>query len=204
MSIIYPLSPPTARGPRGVTIRARSAVGMSVSPFTFSQQVYVHQGEMWELDVEIPPVRRSDAEEWVAFLLALNGREGTFLMGDPVNISPRGNWSGAATVNGAGQLGKVLNIHGLAAGATGRSGDWFQLGTGASSTLHKLTLNFTASGAGAATINFWPRLRRSPPHNAPIITSSPRGLWRLAGDIREWSMDLAAVYGIKFAAIEAL
>jgi hypothetical protein len=83
MSMIYPLTLPSITGVREVTLRARSTVGVSESPYTAQQQVYVHQGEYFEADVLLPPMKGAAAAEWSSFLLSLNGREGTFLMGDP-------------------------------------------------------------------------------------------------------------------------
>lgn len=188
-----------------IVFRARSTVGVSASPFSAEQQLYVHQGEVWSAEVSLIPMRRADAEEWVAFQLALNGMEGTFLLGDLLNISPRGTWSGGSPlVAGASQSGKVLNVDGLTAGATGKKGDWFQLGSGSGSRLHKLTLDFTANGAGEAGLDFWPRLRSSPSDDAPLTLASPKGVFRLASNEREWSIELAQLYGLSFACIEAL
>lgn len=206
MTISYPISLPSARGPSRIIIRANSIVGVSQSPFTGEQEVYVHQGESWQAEVSLPPMHRADAEEWIgAFLLALNGREGTFLMGDPVNTTPRGSWLGASPlVNGASQSGKTLAIDGLAAGATGKAGDWLQLGTGSSTHLHKLTAPFTANGSGQATLDIWPRLRAAPADNAAVTIASPKGLWRLTSNVREWSIDIAQIYGLNFSCVEAL
>jgi hypothetical protein len=206
MTISYPLTAPVAtRGPRGIRVRPRAVVGMSESPFTREQQVYAHQGETWLLEVDLPPMKRANAEEWVGFLLALNGREGTFLMGETVNTSPRGTWSGGSPlVAGASQTGKVLNIDGLSAGATGKRGDWFQLGSGSSTRLHKLTADFTANGSGEASIDFWPRLRSAPGDNDPLDISSPVGIWRLAANEFDWDIERAQIYGISFQAIEAI
>ena len=87
MAIAYPIAFPAVKGPVSVLFRARSAVGLSVSPFTFGQQAYAHAGEAWEVDIAMPPMARADAEAFVSFLLALSGRRGTFLFGDPVNLS---------------------------------------------------------------------------------------------------------------------
>lgn len=206
MAISYPLSFPSTKSPAGIAFRARSAVGLSMSPFSFSQQAYAHQGDMWEADVAAPPMKRADAEVWVAFLLALNGREGTFTMGDPVNTSPRGVGTGTPLVNGGSQTGKTLVTDGWTVSQTGimKAGDWFQLGSGSSTRLHKVVQDANSDGAGNATLEIWPRLRSAPADNAPLTVSSPKGLWRLAENVREWSLERAQIYGIRFSAIEAL
>ncbi len=61
-------------------------------------------------------------------------------MGDPVNTSPRGAATGTPLVKGASQTGNTLTTDGWTTGVTGilKAGDWIQLGTGSTSTLHKL------------------------------------------------------------------
>ena len=108
MAISYPLAFPSL-GIKNITIRARSVVGVASSPFTFQQQVYQHAGQMWEAEITMPPMKREDAEQLIAFLLKLNGSYGTFTFGDPLNTSPRGVGTGTPLVNGGSQTG----IHSL-------------------------------------------------------------------------------------------
>lgn len=205
MAIAYPLSLPATSVPAAVSIRMRSSVGMSMSPFSFAQQVYAHAGDMWEADISLPKMQRADAEEYIAFLAALNGREGSFTLGpDPVNLSPRGTWGGTPLVNGASQTGKTLAVDGFTASATVKKGDWFQLGTGSSSRLHKIVEDGTANGSGQLSLEIWPRLRSSPADNDALTTASPKGVFRLASNLREYSLELAKLYGISFSAIEAI
>lgn len=205
MAITYPLALPSLRFAR-VTLRAVSGVAVSESPFTGAQQVYAQPRELWAADLSLPPMDRADAEAWVAWFLALNGREGTFLLGDPRNVSPRGTWAGSSPlVNGAGQTGKTLAIDGLSAGATVKAGDWFQLGSGASSRLHKVAQDATANGAGQVTLDLWPRLRASPADNAALTLASPQGVFRLSANDTAWSLEPGALYaGFNFSAGEAL
>lgn len=176
-----------------------------MSPFSFSQQVYVHQGDRWEADVVLEPMKRADAEPWVAWALSLNGREGTFLLGpDPINTTPRGTWAGTPLVNGASQTGKTLVVDGFGASATVKAGDWFQLGSASGAQLYKVVQDGTASGGGALSIEIWPRLRTSPADNAPLTSTSPKGVFRLARNQSEWSLELAQIYGLQFSALEAL
>lgn len=200
MSISYPLALPTVKTARRVTFRGRSAVAMSASPFTFTQQVYAHQGEMLAADVAMPPMSRADAEQMVAFLLALNGHEGTLTMGPPGYTTPRGTWSsGTPLVNGGSQTGRTLVIDGIS-GLTAKAGDWFQLGSGSSTHLHKVVQDLSGNGS----LEIWPRLRASPADNDALTVTSPKGLWRLASNDRSWDIELAMIYGISFSCIEAL
>lgn len=212
MSISYPLTPPTARVASSVKMKIKTMVGSTVSPFTLGQQTYAWPNERWEADFTLPPMKRAIAEQWVGgFLVALNGMEGSFLMGQPGYTTPQGTWSGQSPQvnNEVGsptlvQTGKTLYIKNLTASSTGKAGDLFQLGSGSTSRLYKLTKDFTADGSGLAQLDFSPRLRASPAHGAAITLASPKGLFMLAGNDDGWDIGEAMVYGLSFSAIEDL
>lgn len=205
MAITYPVTFPDV-GIRAMNIRARTVVGISSSPFTGQQQVYKHQGEWWEAEVTLPPMKRATAEQVAAFLIKMKGQYGTFLLGDPANTSPRGVGTGTPLVNGAGQTGSSLVTDGWTADTTGilKAGDWIQLGSGATTTLHKVLDDVNSDGSGNATLEIFPSLRSSPSDNAAITVTTPKGIWRLASNQMEYSIDEASVYGITFACVEAI
>jgi hypothetical protein len=188
-----------------ISFKARSVVGVSESPFSLEQEIQPSMADAWAFDAALPPLVRADGEEWVGWLLSLAGAGGTFLLGDLASPAPRGTWVGQSPlVNGAAQTGKSLNIKGLTAGATGKAGDWLQLGSGATTHLHKLTQGFTANGSGQAALDIFPRLRVSPADSAAIILANAKGIWRLASNDTNWSIDVAISYGLKFSGVEAI
>jgi hypothetical protein len=205
MSISYPLNFPT-QCVRGITIRARTVVGMSASPFTGQQQVYKHPGQWWEAEITFPPMKRKDAEEVAAFLLKLNGRFGTFLMGDPVNTQPRGVGSGVPLVDGAGQTGNQLNTKGWTPSITGilRAGDWVQLGSGSSTRLYKVLDDVDSNASGEATLTLFPNLRTPSANLDSVILNSPQGQWRLSANDIDYTIQTGQFYGITLACMEAL
>lgn len=205
MAITYPISFPNI-GVARMSIRARSVVGIASSPFTLQQQVYQHAGQQWEAEITMPAMKRSDAEQLVAFMLKLNGQYGTFTFGDPANTTPRGVGTGTPLVNGAGQTGNSLVTDGWTASQTGilKAGDWIQLGSGSTSRLYKILSDANSSGAGAATFDIYPNLRSSPADNAVITVTNPVGLWRLSSNEMNWNIDEASIYGITIACVEAL
>jgi len=205
MAISYPLTFPTVKGPSQITIRLTDVVGVQASPISMEQKVYDWGGDMLAADVLLPPMKRANAEEFVAFLWALRGPLGTFLMGDPVGATPRGTWAGSPLLSGAHVAGaRTLSVDGFTGGATGKAGDWIQFGSGSSTRLHKVLQDFTADGGGAATIEIAPRLRAALADNEPLVSSSCKGRWRLASSTREYTVELAQVYGLRFSCIEAL
>ena len=199
MTITYPLTPP-ADIARGIRFNPQTAVAESTSPFTFEQEIFEHQGQMWRATVQLPPMEQAEAEEWVAFGLALNGRAGTFLFGDPVGQTPRGTVSGNLQVDGAGQQrSKTLTVKGGNSGETILPGDYIEL---PNNHLHKnLTLQ-TIDGGGLATLDIFPRVRDVLIDSATVITSNTVGIWRIDGDVPAWDVREAVIYGINFAARE--
>lgn len=208
MAISFPLSLPTTKQLARIVIRRGARVAQSESIFTKSRQVYAHQGEWWEMDCYLPPMKRADAEPWVAFLVSLNGLEGSFLAGDPTGATPRGTWSGGSPILlGAHAAGvKTLSIAGVE-GLTWKAGDWLQIGTGSSSRLHKAVQDGSQTGGSptvAGTLEIWPRTRSAYVNGQAFVVSSAKGVWRLRDDVQDWSIERAKNYGIQFSAVEDL
>jgi hypothetical protein len=208
MAITYPLSMPLTPAPRAIRFIAKSVVGMQQSPFSGEQTIYEHQGEWFEIEVDLPPMQRATAEAWIGFLLALNGRRGTFLAYDPVGVAPRGDWFAGSPSeiqsSGAHAAGaKTLTLKNFASGAIGRAGDWISFYIDSSPSLHKVVQDFTANGAGVATVEIWPRIKGSLPANSAIDPYYAYGLWRLTENERQWSVEEAQLFGIAFKAMQA-
>lgn len=205
MTITYPLTHPTSPGFRNIVFKPRTAVTISISPFTGAQQVQAHQGEWWAVEVTLPRMKRAAAEEWIAFLLKLKGMWGTFYLGDPDGTTPRGSAGGTPLVKGGSQTGSTLLTDGwpTAAGVL-LAGDYLQIGSGSSQRLHKNLVDADASPAGETTLDIFPRLRESPANDAAITTSNCKGVFRLASNVMPWSADELSRYEISFGAIEAI
>lgn len=208
MAETSPLSFPTS-GIASIRLIATNVVAMSRSPFTYTQQVYRHQGQAWEADITLPPMKQSEAETWVAFLLRLRGSYGTFTMGDPLAATPRGSASstaGTPVVAGGSQTGDFLDIDGLPTGVSGYllAGDYIQLGSGSSATLHKVLEDVDSDVSGAATLNLFPGVRTAPSDGATVTVSNCVGNFRLNDNAQSWDINNAAIYGISFGAIEAV
>ena len=195
MAISYPLDTPTTVGFESIQLRAFNAVATSQSPFTYKQQVIAHTGQKWEASVSIPSVLRDLAEPWVAFLTALKGQRGTFLLGDPLGATPRGTVSGTVTLTGdAGdETVDVVMTGSLLAG------DYIQLGGDSSAKLHKVLVDQTGSG----TLEIWPALRTNYT-SANVTYTNAKGVFRLNQNVSSWQITNANSYGISFEAVEAI
>jgi hypothetical protein len=202
----YPISFLSHTGVRSVELRAVNAVIYEMSPFTFAGQAQASSGQMWQADVTLPPMLREDAEKWIAWLVSLRGQFGTFNMGDPSAATPRGVATGTPEVNGAFQTGEDLNIDGCTADVTGwlKAGDYIQLGSGATATLHKVLADVNTNASGQTTLSLWPHIRSAPADNATVVVSDTVGRFRLASNESSWSVNEASIYGITFSAREAI
>lgn len=195
MAISYPLDTPTTVGFESIQLRAFNAVATSQSPFTYKQQVIAHTGQKWEASVSIPSVLRDLAEPWAAFLTALKGQRGTFLLGDPLGATPRGTVSGTVTLTGnaGNETVDVVMTGSLLAG------DYIQLGGGSSAKLHKVLVDQTGSG----TLEIWPALRTDYT-SANVTYTNAKGVFRLNQNVSSWQITNANSYGISFEAVEAI
>ena len=206
MAISYPLTLPSHTGIRSIEFRAVNTVGVSQSPFTYSQQVVAHSGQRWEVDISLPAMKRADAEQWVAWLVSLRGQLGTFTLGDPIGATPRGSAGGTPVVNGASQTGGTLVIDGCTADQTGwlKAGDYIQLGSAGTATLHKVLQDANSDGSGNVTLDIWPYIRNSPADNSTVVVSNAVGNFRLSGNQQAWSVNEASFYGLTFGAVEVI
>jgi hypothetical protein len=194
MAISYPLALPTSIGIAQITLNANNAVAISQSPFTFQQQIFQHPGQRWTASVSIPAIQRDLADPWVAFLLALNGPVGTFLLGDPNAKAPRGTATSATITGTAGNSSPTITMTG-----TLLAGDYIQIGSGATATLHKVLVDRNGTG----TIEIWPALRSSVT-SATVTLTNTVGRFRLTGNQQSFSIDDSSKYSIGFDCVEAL
>jgi hypothetical protein len=128
------------------------------------------------------------------------------LLGDPNGATARGAATGTPLVNGASQTGGSLVIDGAATSVTGwlKAGDYIQLGSNGSSTLHKVLTDANSDGSGNVTLDIWPHIRVAPADNAAVTVSDAKGLFRLSSNEQAFSINESAIYGMTFAAMEAV
>lgn len=194
MAISYPLTMPTNIGMASIELRAKNTVAVSMSPFTYKQQTHSYDGQMWEADVTLPPMNRDDAESWVAFLMSMKGRAGSFLLYDPSAKSARGTAT-SATITGA------VGADSLTVVMTGtlKAGDYIQLGAASDATLHKVLVDQSGDG----TLEIWPKLRKARTDVSAVLVNAS-GVFRLAANETSWSVDNSSFFGISFGATEVV
>jgi len=194
MAISYPLNMPTNIGMASIELRAKNTVAVSMSPFTYKSQTHSYDGQMWEADVTLPPMNRDDAESWVAFLMSMKGRAGSFLLYDPSAKSARGTTNSATVSGSVGDDSVTVTMSG-----TLKAGDYIQLGAASDATLHKVLVDKSGSG----TLEVWPKLRKDRSSVSAVLVNAS-GVFRLASNETSWSVDNASFFGISFGATEVL
>lgn len=202
MPIVSIATPPESPAPRIANWKAVSAVAVVASPFTLQQQTQEWPGQIYKVQIELPVMDRDEAEEWIGFLLSLNGPAGLFYLGPSNGQEPRGEGDGEPVIDGADQSGRLVTTRGWTSDVSEqlKSGDWLSIGN----HLYKVTSKADSDADGKATLAIWPALRSSPADGDPVTVHDPVGVFRLASTEASWSIDDALMYGITFDAVEAL
>lgn len=206
MTITFPLSLPAFPDNSAVQFTPINTVAILDAPHSRKQQIQRFDGQLWSAEIALPAMPRAVAAPWTAFLLAMGGRQGTVLVGDPDAATPLGVATGTPLVDGAGQTGGTLATKGWSPSVTGimKAGDYIETGSAAPTRLYQLLEDADSDSGGLATLTLWPDLRESPPDNAALITQSARGTFRLAANDSGWSTDVRGLYAITLSLIEAV
>lgn len=202
MAITYPVNIPEHRF-ASMSMRLRRASAMTESTFTLQQQVFQYSGAVWEAEITLPPMSYAEAKEWQAFILSLRGMSGTFLMGNPLDVSATGTAT-SVTLNGQADIRDTSVAVTSSTGATLKAGDVFQLGSGSDSHLYTVINDVTFDGSGHATIDVEPPLRLTHASGTTLDFTLPKGAWRLSANDIGWDINTASKYGFTIPCIEAL
>jgi hypothetical protein len=145
---------------------------------------------------------RASAEEWISFMISLNGMQGTFLLGDPFGATARGVGTGTPLVKGASQTGNSLITDGWAVSQTGimKAGDYFQLGSNSSSKLYKVLVDANSDGSGNATLDIFPSINTAVNDDSALTLASAKGVFRLSSNEMGFDLSQAQQYGLSFSA----
>lgn len=201
MSITYPLSFPLGFNFRTVKIAGINTASRNTSPFSQKEQIYIHDGDRWLVELSWPPLKEADAREIIGFLASLRGPFGTFYFRNPYSGSPRGTAGGTPLVKGGGQTGHTVITDGWPINITGvlKRGDFFNIGT----AFYLITKDADSNGSGESTLDIWPALR-APADNAPLTVTNATMLCRLANNNFNYTVNTDGNYEISISAIEAV
>ena len=201
--LVMPTTPNFIKSEWGIA----RAVAQSQSPFTYSTQVHKFTGSKWYSTVTLPPMKRSQANEWLAFFMQLNGQFGTFTMGDPDAKAVQGTISNTVAVNADFAVGAYdVTIDGADASESQlfKKGDYVQFNSGATSKLHMIIADVASNGSGVATLTIEPPLSATLANNATVTYASPKCVMRMTNNELTWSANHISLYGVSFTCEEVL
>jgi hypothetical protein len=159
--------------------RLVTSVAEARSPFTGTSQIQDWGASWWEYQIEMAVTQGAKARRLSAFFAALGGLRGRFLFPDPSIELPVAAGNPYVTeVQVAGS--STLKTAGWGVGL--RAGDFFQLGSDATTRLYQVTADIVPLGS-EAVINFVPPLRASVPAGALLGLSAPSVLLRLTAPV---------------------
>lgn len=175
---------PTVTGLATFNLTPQTRVATSQSPFSYKRQVLTYPGQRWAVDASIPMLNRDSADIWRAFFTRLNGGEHTFLLGDPLSSTPKGEGGGTPLMDGGATVGtSTLSIDGASISQTDwlMAGDYIQLGSGENARLYMVVSDVDTTITGKANIPIWPSLQIAPSDNDPLTVSGAQGCFFLNG-----------------------
>ena len=201
----YPLTLPTVTGITTQNLGLERVVAVTESPFTNQEQVYEHEGAQWRATFTLPPMKKESAAVWLAFLMSLRGRRGTFKIGDQDRKTIQGVATGTILVNGDAQTGNAINLDGFANSTNNvfKAGDYIQI----NSYLYMVSADVNSDASGEATVYVEPSLRtgiEAINDNTTVLYSNTTTLMRLDSNELNWNTNNVSVYGISFACSESL
>jgi hypothetical protein len=201
----YPLTLPTVTGITTQNWGMERVVAVTESPFTNQEQIFEHEGAQWKATFTLPPMKKESASIWLAFLMSLRGRRGTFKIGDQDRKTIQGVATGTILVNGASQTGNAINLDGFANSTNNvfKAGDYIQI----NSYLYMISANVNSNSSGEATVYVEPSLRSGIEvinDNTTVIYTNTTTVMRLDSNELNWDTNKVSVYGISFACSEDL
>lgn len=148
------------------------------SPLTRSTQTSGLAGDKWVGVSSYSNRVGLEARTLKAFILNLGGQSGRFNY-IPPDLNQQGAATVVAVVNGAGQLGKSMNIVSSDLSTVIYAlGDYITV----NSELKTVTQDCITDGAGFAVVNFAPPLRQAPADLSPIEFEAPYMIAKLEND----------------------
>lgn len=184
---------PATPGMRTVEFEMSDAVATVTSTFTGQVQAQQWPGaDMLRGTMTLPVLLQANADAWIAFLMECRGMANAFQVGDPLKTSPRGTGAGTPTVNGAhAAASESLAMSGFSGSGALLPGDWIQVG-------YRLYRVLEQQDSDTASVGIWPSLREALVGGETVISSNPKGIFRLGVNKRAWSADVTRLTQISF------
>lgn len=196
------LAVPLVPGARQMDWTMQNVVGSVTNPFSGKMQFQNWQAGWWESVVTMPPMPRSQAESWIAFLAQSQGMNAVFYFGDGLGSQPQGTAQGPGVTSGSFQQPYQLTTKNWTPNqfALLSPGDWIQIGY----RLHKCLDQVSSDSAGNASFSIWPQIREAPANGTAIVTTNAVGLFRMKANSLKYSASYDRTYRMSFEIREAI
>lgn len=156
-------------------------------------------GSRWAVDFDFPPMTYDDAMAWIAALTSADGQTVILKMPQP-GFDP--GTPGSPLVNGAGQLGSVIDLDGFTPSYAARAGQWFNLIIGGQYFLYQVAADTVASADVMTDLPINPMIRKSAADNSAVQFVEPVIEGFLSGRETSWTVDVARHVGLSFTITE--
>lgn len=186
--------------PNGATPTLIDYGGVLRSAIGGATQKIDRLGSRFRVELTYPPLVGADGRIFVSRLIRAK-REG-LRVEYPLQSVDQGT-PGAPLVGGSGQAGFILAAKGFTPGYVGREGFWFSIRRAGQHYLHNVAADFTADGAGNASISIFPALRVPFLNNDTLHFSKPMLEGLVDGDEIGWQISLAHLIEFKVTIEEA-
>lgn len=181
MAVALPFVPKEAQ----VTERLIDYGALLKPPLGGAAQYIARLGSRFAVDVQLPVLDDNWARLWLAARMKAKAEAATLTLAWPQVSAPA---IGAPTVNGANQLGTVLNVAGLTHGVTVPPMMFFSFVSGGRHYLHATTSQVVDGGAGTSALTIAPMLRSSPANGAALEFVAPVIEGYIEGDT-DWTLE---------------
>ncbi len=160
---------PTYPGPSSMTPRPISSRNEQRPASQGPVNRYMRPGTRWAWDNVMPPMSYVDSLEWDDLLsesdtVVMNILQPGLDTGEP----------GLPVVDGAGQIGRTLNLKGLTSGYAFRKGQWISLPVSGQLFAYKVRSAVTVEPDGKVALPLLTLLRLPPANNAVVDVAQPR------------------------------
>lgn len=191
---------------------ASSAAALrSISPTLIStaqslkRQVRSRGGQRWGAKLQWAPMLRASFAPILAFCIAQRGQFGSFQIVLPTPFdTPQGSWAGGAPqVDGAGQVGRTINLKNFTAGQSKviKAGDLLKF---IDSKVYMATADADSDGSGkVASLPIEPALIVSPGNGEAVVYTSVPFTMMLNGDVIELAAEPPALFTYSLDLFEA-
>jgi len=193
---------PTSPAASSVNIKSIEPTLVSVTQ-NLKRQVRRRGGQRWMLEVQFPPMTRSEFAPIYAFAMKQQGQFETFTYIPPVISTSQGDTTESPIVDGAVSVGaNSATIDGLTASESGiiKAGDFFKFS--GHSKVYMATADMDADGTSHATLNFAPNLLNAVANNETITFASVPFTVSFTEDITQFATDTTALFGFSMTLIE--